>query len=110
MTLIVNTTLTADGTTSDYKIYDLRGISSNIYTIAVYGSSFGGGTVTVTASPDGGTTDISLLDNAGTPLTFTSNGIRNFLLNSDPTNPLSISAALTGSTNPNINIRIYRNN
>ncbi len=110
MARILNVNLIADGTTESIDLNNIRGISDNLYTICVYGSSFGGGTITITASPDSGTTDIPLLDSAGAALTFTANGIRNFILNSDPTNPLSISGTLTGSTNPNINISIFRNN
>ena len=109
MARIFNTTLTANGTTSSINLQNVRGISDNTYTVSVWGT-FGSGTVTITASPDGGTTDIPLLDNAGAALTFTANGIRNFLLNSDPTHPLSVSATLTGSTNPSIQISIFRNN
>jgi hypothetical protein len=110
MTMILDHNFTADGTTDSVNLNNIRGLGENIYTVCVYGSTFGSGTVTVTVSPNDGSTDIPLLDSAGTALTFTANGIRNFLLNSDPQNPLSVSAALTGSANPNVNIRIFRNN
>ena len=44
-------------------------------TVSVWGTSFGGGTVAIQASPDSGTTWITLTE-AGTPIAITSNEIK----------------------------------
>ena len=113
MALIFNTTVTGDANTDiswkpHRKEIALRG------TIFVYGgggNDFGNGTVTLQASPDGGTTFMDVTDQGGTAVTFGANGISNFELyaNADPIsgNQVQIRLALAGSTSPTIIYKVF---
>lgn len=69
-------------------------------TFSAWGT-FGGGTVTLQWSPDGGTTWLNADPSGFTFTTFTAGGIGGFEL---PT--CSIRAVLSGATAPNINARV----
>jgi len=58
--------------------------------------TFGGGTLAIQGSPDAGTTKVTL----GTDVTWTANGLGNFLLPQGYT----VYATLTGSTTPSITV------
>jgi len=84
------TPLLADGSTAPLLFRSLSRA-----TVFAYGT-FGGGTLELQASPDGGTTWITI---PGT--TFTNNGIGNFQINLD----CLVRATLSGSTAPNLNVK-----
>lgn len=65
-------------------------------TLAVWGDDFGSGTVTVEASPDGGTTWIGLTI-TGSPLALTAKGVR-FIERLGQ--GMQVRATLTGATAP----------
>jgi len=88
MPVRLNGTLTADGKTSGYSFPGGTG------TIQADGS-FGGGTLSLEVSSDGGTT----YTNGGTSVQLTSEGLFNFTL---PSNALLVRLDLTGATAPDI--------
>lgn len=74
-----------------------------IKTYAVWGN-FGGGTVTLQASPDNGSTWITLKKSDGSDANFTSNSIE---IIDVMKNGLKIRATLSGSTGANINAKVF---
>jgi hypothetical protein len=95
-----------------------REVTEYLATILVYittGSSqtFGGGTLELYLSPDGGTTLIPLTAQAGgSPLTFTANGMAVFTTGhpSNNTDTLQLYGKVTGATSPNFNVCVLDNN
>jgi len=69
-------------------------------TVAAWGT-FGGGTLTMEMSPDGGTTWIALDPSGSTVNTFTANGVGNFQINID----CLVRATLSGATTPSVNVK-----
>ena len=73
--------------------------------LAVWGAAFGGGSVTIEASPDGGTTWITLTY-GGNPAVFTTNTIR---LLDRIGQGMQIRASLSGSTGAsNVNADLFQ--
>lgn len=73
-------------------------------TLSVWATSFGGGTVTIQASPDG-TTWITLTLSGGDSATFTANAVR---LIDRIGQGMQIRATLTGSTAPSgVNVSLH---
>ena len=109
MALIVNETFTADGT-FDFDWRSYRKESDNIGTITAVGA-FGGGTLDVTVSFDGGTNFVNLKNSQDTAISFaTTSDYDNFPLNAG-NNPISseqviIRLTLSGATSPNLNVRV----
>ena len=108
MARILDTTVSADGNT-DLTWKPLRKDTPNRATVWVYGgggNNFGSGTVTLQASPDGGTTFIDIPDAGGTAVTFTADGVSNFEIyaNGDLTTGkvVQLRLAVSGSTSPTI--------
>jgi hypothetical protein len=95
-----------------------EGVTEYIATILAYittGSSqtFGGGTLNLYLSPDGGTTLIPLTAQAGgSALTFTANGMAVFTTGhpSNNTDTLQLYGKMTGATSPNLNVVVLDNN
>lgn len=106
MALCFDTNITADGN-ADITLKNKRTGQSNRFTIYVYGD-FGAGTLGVQLSPDQGTTFISNI-NDGAALEFTADQVENINVNSDEANPVILRFALSGSTNPDLNIKVYNN-
>lgn len=109
MSLILNQVLTANGTAIfDWRSH--RGATPNMGTFAAYGT-FGGGTVTLTVSFDGGVTYLPLQRIIGTAIIYTQDGYDNFQLMSSQnpiaTEGIKIKATLTGATTPSITMRAY---
>lgn len=79
-------------------------------TIAVSGS-FGGGTVTLQMSPDGGTTKINLRDVTGTIASITANDAYNIELGYGSTNGdnIKLYASMAGATAPDVDIAVFDN-
>lgn len=72
-------------------------------TLWVYGTDYGGGTVSIEATPDNGTTWIALTID-GSPAAFTANALRVIEGLSDG---VQIRAILSGATDPdNVNVRV----
>lgn len=99
-------TLTADGRAT-FNAQNIRGNSPNRYSYGGQGD-FGGGTVTIELSYDGGTTWVDVIDN-GSAVTFTADRSDNIDVNSDPLNPTIIGFSLAGSTDPNLLITLMDN-
>ena len=78
----------------------------------VYGT-FGGGTMTLFVSPDGGTTKIALKDSiAGTAISVATTAAMNSIrlgCGDNNTDNLIIYATLSGSTNPALTVAIFDN-
>ena len=108
MARILDTTVSADGDI-DLNWEPARKEMPNRGTIHIFGgggNDFGGGTVAVQVSPDGGTTYFNLLDLQGNAISATTDEMNNFELyaNGDTISAkkVKIRLALTGSTNPTI--------
>lgn len=102
-------TATADGDTSLGTFYNPRRDNAPRGTLYVFGD-FGGGTVTLLSSPDGGTTFINVPDAAGNDITFTAangNSMINLELFSAAEAPIKLRATLAGSTLPNLNYVLF---
>jgi hypothetical protein len=107
----MSTTIAADGA---YLIGKLphRQVANQFYgTFAAYGSSFGGGTVVFSWSPDGGTTKIPLKDENGAAMSTAANALFHRALGNGSTNSdfISIYATMTGSTTPSVTVAVYDN-
>lgn len=78
-------------------------------TIQISGT-FGGGTLALYVSLDGGTTKNAIKDSSGTAYTTTSADtiVVRFPVNPNETN-LKLYATLSGATNPNISVRVASN-
>ena len=103
--------LTADGSTTGITWTNPNNGVVPTGTLYIFGSSFGGGTVTGEVSPDGGTTWIPLKDDTGTAISTTTNAHFNFSLASGSNNPIAgeqirVRATLAGATSPSLTIVI----
>lgn len=109
-------TLTVDGDTAvcvvNRRKNDANNWTASIFTYGGGGNNFGGGTVAMKISPDGGTTKIAMKDFTGTAIT----GTAAYVFNTQPIgNPnrnqdtLTIYASLSGSTSPTIIVDIFDN-
>jgi len=74
--------------------------------------TWGGGTMTFQASPDGGTTKVTLLDQSGAAVSLTANGMVNIELGSgsSTTDDIGIYANLSGSAGATLAVTIFDNN
>ena len=104
MARVFRTTVTGNGNT-DFTWKPARKEIPNRGSVYVFGT-FGSGTVTLQASPDGGTTFIDIPDAIGSSITFTANGMTNFELygnaDIDSDEQVIIRLALAGATSPSI--------
>ena len=103
-------TLSADGTVELGTIKRNQENRSSELMFFGYGT-WGGGTVTLYWSPDGGTTKIALTDLTNAAVTSTANfGLRSsFVTGSKNNNKIKVYATLTGSTNPSLSLGFYDN-
>jgi len=85
MALIIDDNLAADGRVSA-RVYNKRKGSEDFYSCFLDGD-FGGGTATVQVSLDG-TNWVDYQNEAGNTVSFTADGFRNILLNSDSASPV----------------------
>jgi len=100
------TGISADGDTSLGKFYNPRRDNPPRGTVYVFGT-FGGGTVTLQSSPDGGTTFIDVPDSTGAATTLTANGMVNFELFSDAEEPIELNLNLAGATAPSLTYVLF---
>ncbi len=105
-------TITADG---DYFICNItksRHLNEYRYAANVYGISFGGGTVTLKISTDGGTTKVAMMDASGSPITSTTNDnyTGNWGNGSTNSDAPKLYATMSGSTNPSVTYDFFDNN
>lgn len=79
--------------------------------VMVYGS-FGGGTVGLFISPDGGTTKIAMYDASGVAITSTANDDYTICFGGGATNSDApkLYATMSGATAPSVTVAIYDNN
>ena len=108
MAIILDENLTADGETEGAKIYNPNN-GTNIYQVVYASGTFGGGTLTIQISNDGGTTWFAATNSVGN-VTFTGDGAdRLFLLAGDVRNndkQIKVRGSLSGATSPDINVTI----
>lgn len=106
-------TLLADGTVYLCDVHRPRSTTSYNCNFFAYGSAFGGGTVAFQVSYNGGTTKMTLKDEAGTNISATANyQSPNILLGETANNtdtPVKLYAVLSGSTNPNLTVGVVDN-
>lgn len=92
-----------------------RGTEMDMYETSVFvgltSDDFGGGTVTIQASPDNGTTKTTLKDVAGTVVSITENDVYNIRLGyaGQLGGEIEIYATMTGGTDPSVNIIAFDN-
>lgn len=104
-------TITADG---DYYICDInkkRDLTEYRYAVNTYGS-FGGGTITLKISTDGGTTKVAMMDASGGPITSTANDnyTGNWGNGANNSDAPKLYASMSGSTNPSVKFDLFDNN
>lgn len=103
---------TADGTSEICRVKRRQGANAYQATVFAYGSTFGSGSVAIKASPDGGTTKISLRNAGGTVVALTANDVVSIpeIGNGNALDDeIILYAALSGSTNPSITVEIWDN-
>lgn len=99
-------TLTIDGNETVFvKCKNARNGRTQSYTAVLYGD-FGSGTVTAQVSADGGSTYVNIQE-SGSDVTFTANGAKEFVINSDEMNPVYLAFTMSGSSSPDLVIRVY---
>jgi len=103
--------ITADGTVALANINKPANADKYFATIMISGSTFGSGTVTIQASPDGGVTKITVPDSTGVDFSATAATIRNIELGCGSSNGdfITLYAVMTGSTNPDVTITVFDN-
>lgn len=109
-----NTNFTVDAANTEFASC-AKPRASDIYlaTVSLYGT-FGGGTVTLFMSPDGGTTKIPLIDDlTGSAFSLTSARCFDIQMGtgngSASSNEIKLYATLAGSTSPNLNLTVHDN-
>ena len=104
------TAITANGTYEIAKVHLKSNVTEYLATITSFGT-FGGGTITIQLSPDGGTTKITQDSSPGTPYSATANSTINFRSGggSDNTSSPILYATLSGATNPSLTIAVDDN-
>lgn len=103
--------LTAQNTRIELlKVHKPRSLDFYYASIFVFGT-FGGGTVSIQASPDNGTTFITLNNEAGTAATFTANGMMNLKtgVNDKLEGDLILYASIATATNPSLTVTVFDN-
>lgn len=93
-----------------------RGTEMDAYEVTVFavdggGNGFGSGTVTIQASPDGGTTKVTLKDVGGTTVSITADDVYNIRLGyaGKLGEEIDIYATMSGSTSPTVDIVAFDN-
>lgn len=108
MAILINGTFAADGDSDAATIRNPNNGASPFQCIYASGD-FGGGTITVEISNDGGVTFYAATDNAG-DVTLTDDGaVRTFLLganNSTSTQQIKMRLSLAGASSPDIDYTI----
>lgn len=105
-------TFSADAANSQLcMVYKPRELDSFYATVVISGG-FGGGTLTLLISPDGGTTKVALSDASGTAISKTTAGTVNIRLGigGTLTDAPIIYATLVGSTTPTLTVTLFDNN
>lgn len=102
--------ITVDGTVQVMRVRKPVGLDLWQGTVSIFGT-FGSGTVTLQASPDSGTTKITLKDLTGTTYSATTNDMVGIELGTGATNSdaMILYAVMTGSTNPTVTVAVDDN-
>jgi len=106
------TIFAADAANQKIMTVKIPGTATEWFANAYIYGTFGSGTVTLFASPDGGTTKVALKDAiSGTAITTTAAAMFTLRLGSGSTNSdnIILYATLAGSTNPALNVAIFDN-
>ena len=93
-----------------------RGTDMDAYEVTVFavgggGNNFGSGTVTIQASPDGGTTKVTLKDVGGTTVSITTDDVYNIRLGyaGKLGEEIELYATMQGATSPTVDIVAFDN-
>lgn len=89
-----------------------RGTDMDAYETTVFATgTFGSGTLTLQASPDGGTTKVTLKDVGGTTVSITADDVYNIRLGyaGKLGEEIKIYATMQGATNPNVVVTAFDN-
>lgn len=104
---------TADASLSKVMTVKLPGVATEWFANSYVYGTFGGGTLTLFASPDGGTTKIALKDAiSGTAISVATTAAMNTLrlgTGANNNDNIIIYATLAGSTNPALTVAIFDN-
>lgn len=103
--------ITADGTYLIATVQTPKTGGEHWMGTVFFGGGFGGGTITLKSSPDGGTTKIPETNLAGQAFSMTSAGsIEVDLGNADQAaNQITLYAVMTGSTSPTVTATVFDN-
>lgn len=89
---------------------DRRRDSPSFFASIVCYGTFGGGTITIQMSPDGGTTKMDVPNQAGASTTFTANSVQNIELgNGDGLTAMKLYATMAGSTSASVVVEVWDN-
>lgn len=108
-------TLTFNANAADQKVMTVKipGTATEWFANSYVYGTFGGGTVTLFASPDGGTTKIALKDAiSGTAISVATTAAMNTIRlgsGSKLDDNIGIYATLSGATNPSLTVAIFDN-
>lgn len=107
---LYTSTITADGDTKLIDVRLPRGKDKWVASVYIYGT-FGSGTATLKASPDAGTTKITLKDSLGNNIATTAAAVYLVELGGTDKNAFSqgLYLTLSGATNPNLTVRVFDN-
>lgn len=89
-----------------------RGTGKDAYEVTVFAyGSFGSGTVTIQASPDAGTTKVTLKDVAGSTVSITTPDVYNIRTGFAGINgqEIELYATMSGSTTPSVTVDAFDN-
>jgi hypothetical protein len=89
-----------------------RGTDMDAYEVTVFATgAFGSGTVTIQASPDGGTTKVTLKDVGGTTVSITQDDVYNIRLGyaGKLGEEIKLYATMQGATDPDVAITAFDN-
>lgn len=107
-------TLDQDASVALCEVHRTVGLDIFEATVLVYGTggnNFGSGTVTLQASPDGGTTKINLRDVAGTLVNIVDNDAYNIRLGNGNSlgDSITLYATMAGATSPSVQVDVFDN-
>ncbi len=104
------TTFSADGSNLLCKAVKAANVTNWLGSFMA-GGGFGGGTLTMQVSPDGGVTKHTVKDVNGALVSLTAAGMFTAPLGNGSTNAndLEVYATLTGATGPTLSVQLYDN-
>lgn len=104
------------GNESVYLCTANRGAGQDTYEVTVFvtgggGNNFDSGTVTIQASPDGGTTKVTLKDTGGNTVSITTDDVYNVKVGHSGKlgEEIELYATMAGSTSPTVDVTVFDN-